>query len=116
MFVVSKIDILEKQKKPYTLEPHEKQVFFEFEKTKVPSQADPSVLVEKVQLYKYHKGADENFVIVATDAEMQYCVENKALIKSMRQKALKKDIELCRSDISIVQPVNGPLETPVPNH
>jgi hypothetical protein len=24
MFVVSKIDILEKQKKPYTLEPHEK--------------------------------------------------------------------------------------------
>ena len=55
-----------------------------------------------MQLYRYHKGADENFVIVATDAEMQYCVENKALIKSMRQKALKKDIELCRSDISIV--------------
>ena len=41
-------------------------------------------------------------MIVATDAEMQYCVENKALIKNMRQKALKKDIELCRSDISIV--------------
>jgi hypothetical protein len=102
MFVVSKIDILEKQKKPYTLEPHEKQVFIEFEKTKVPSQEDPSMQVEKVQLYKFHKGADENFVIVATDAEMQYCVDNKALIKNMRQKALKKDIELCRSDISIV--------------
>jgi len=43
MFVVSKIDILEKQKKPYTLEPHEKQVFFEFEKTKVTSQEDPSL-------------------------------------------------------------------------
>ena len=36
MFVVSKIDVLEKQKKPYTLEPYDKQVFFEFEKTKVP--------------------------------------------------------------------------------
>ena len=34
----------------------------------------------------------------------------------MRQKALKKDIELCRSDISMVQTVYGPLEVPVPNH
>jgi hypothetical protein len=84
------------------LEPHERQVFYEFEKVKVPSAHDPSVTEEKVQLYKYHKGADENFVIIATDAEMQYCIENKALIKSMRKKALKKDIELCRSDISMV--------------
>ena len=69
-----------------------------------------------MQLYKYHKDADEDFNIVATDAEMQYCEENKALIKKERQKALKKHIELCRSDISIVQPVNGPLNIPVPNH
>ena len=47
---------------------------------------------------------------------MQYCIENKALIKSMRKKALKKDIELCRSDISMVQTGNQPLEIPVPNH
>jgi len=84
------------------LEPHERQVFYEFDKIKVTSAEDSSQTEEKVQLYKYHKGADENFVIIATDAEMQYCIDNKALIKSMRQKALKKDIELCRSDISMV--------------
>jgi hypothetical protein len=32
MLVVSKIDILEKQKKLFTLEPHERQVYHEFDK------------------------------------------------------------------------------------
>ena len=70
MFVVSKIDILEKQKKLFNMEPHERQVYHEFDKVKEPSPLDPNVMIEKVQLYKFHKGADENFIIIATDAEM----------------------------------------------
>ena len=74
MFVVSKIDVLEKQKRPYQLELHEKQVFIEFEKLTVNDKEDPTRTETKVQIHKYHKGADENFVIIATDAEMQYCI------------------------------------------
>jgi hypothetical protein len=36
MFVVSKIDVLEKMKKPFTLEPQERQVFIEFDKLPEP--------------------------------------------------------------------------------
>ena len=65
MFVVSKIDIKLKQKTPYQIEPYEKQVFFEFEPCKNGSNG--------FEIYKLHRNADEDFNIIATDAEMAYC-------------------------------------------
>ena len=92
MFVVSKIDILHKLKNPFTIEPFERQVFHQFNIEEASGE---------VELYKFHKGADEDFNIIATKPEMKYCEENKDLIKRGRRKAKLKEYELCRSDISI---------------
>ena len=78
MFVVSKIDILTKLKTPYTIEPHEKQVFHEFEKSQ-DSQ-------DKFEIYKFRKDTDVDFNIIATDCEMKYCIENEKKIKRIRLK------------------------------
>jgi hypothetical protein len=80
----------------------------------VPSAEDPSVMIEKVHLYKFYKNADVNFFCIATEPEMKYCNDNKAIIIKSRKKSLQKDIDLCRSDISMLP--NGAIEVPVPGH
>jgi hypothetical protein len=68
MFVLSKIDILTKLKNPYLIEPHEKQVFHEFEKSKDQN--------DQYEIYRVWGEADRDFNIIATQAEMKYCIEN----------------------------------------
>jgi len=73
MIVISKIDIIHKLKILYSVEQWEKQVFHEFDKCATSSK--------KFEIHKLHKNADVDFNIIATDAEMKICVENKPQIK-----------------------------------
>lgn len=117
-FVISKIDILTKiVRNPYAIEPLEKQVYYEFEKTK----ESESLPLEKAtfEIYRVQHGADEDFNLIATDAEIIYCNENKKHIKRMREKAKAKDDELCRSNITqdeFDRKVWPEIKMPVPNH
>ena len=85
-------------------------MYYEFEKCKDSSEG-------AIEIYRLHKGADEDFNIIATQAEMQYCLENGKQIKKMREKAKMKEDELFRSDISLITgQCKKELKMPVPNH
>lgn len=54
---------------------------------------------------------------MATNQEIKYFNDNARYIKRAREKALSKENELCRSDISIILgPNRGEIKMPVPNH
>lgn len=106
MIVLTKIDIISKIKTPYMIDPLEKQVFYEFEK----SPEDET----KVEIYKVNLNSDPDFNLIATASEMKYCNENKKQIKKMREKAKMKDDEMCRSDLSL-EPTKE-IKMPAPNH
>lgn len=110
VFVLSKIDSLRPKPYPYQLEQHEKQVFYEFERVEKAAAHE-----SKYHYYKIHYGVDEDFNLLATDAEMAYCQENKEHIKKARDRMKRKDDELCRTDNSHMPHV-GDIKMPVPNH
>ena len=88
MLVISKIDVLAKLKQPFQMEQADRQVFHEFEKD----------TENNVQYYRFHKGADAMFNIIATDAEMKYCNDNFRQIKKMRERQQAKDLDMCKSE------------------
>lgn len=69
MFVITKLDI-PKNKNIHLLEPHEKQVFFEFDKE---TNAKGEVIYDYYQL---RKDADEDFNIISTASELKYFNDN----------------------------------------
>ncbi|TNV86461.1 hypothetical protein FGO68_gene10916 [Halteria grandinella] len=112
MLVISKIDILSKARATFQIDPLEKQAYWEFDK--LPT--DPTKIA--YDLYSLHLDADPAFNIVATETEIKYCKENINTIRKLREKAVRKDTELCRSDLSLMQqdPVTRTFANPVPNH
>lgn len=118
MFVISKIDILKKKASPYQIDPLEKQAYIEFDK--IPSTAESSAEQLSIDLYRLHLDADPAYNIVATESEIKYCRENIASIRKLREKAIKKDIDLCRSEASFMQDISASqaksFANPVPNH
>ena len=110
MFVISKIDVLSKVKAHYNIDHNDKQVFHEFDKLQLDDGS-----IASYDLFKLHKGADEEFNIIATDAEMKYCNDNMISIKKMRERGKAKDDELCRSDITDEWAITGRPEVKMPS-
>lgn len=106
MIVISKLDYT-KNKNPFMMD-YERQVFYEFDKIK--SEA----LGEQVEYYKVFLDADKDFTIVATDSELKYFNENKEQIKKLKDRARKKEEEMCGSVSDNAFNVGIPL--PNPNH
>ena len=51
------------------------------------------------EVFKIHPGADRDFNLIATDAEMKYCQENAAQIKKARLRNVQKEEYLCQSNV-----------------